>query len=362
MRVAFFMSLTLLLTGCGGGPSSSWSVQPPATGPSLKLEIVASVPAASGAAPSCDDTQALGLATGASPPIAASSAGEVFVPAFCQDTQVSLVGAIRRIATDGRITTFALGNTAGAGELLNSYLDPKSLALDASGNLLVSDGDTFYGGTGDVTRVDPGRGPGVWRIDPQGNVRRLAGVVQPMQYGAGTVDGSADEVVFSYMSTMCAGSDGAAYVEGGYVRRITTDGRVSTVMNDQGKPLGALLSCGAGGLVLAQEQIQDAQGAAVNRLLDVVAGRVLWTSTDTLTSTLVVGATADFVVAFNRSAGNFKLLDIALGTEADVQVELPAGQTTVPAIQTAYMADSHHMYFVSSDLIWRATLNYGDGR
>ena len=191
--------------------------------------------------------------------IAVDAAGTVYVA----DTDNH---AIRRISRDGIVTTLAGGvpGSADGTGLDAQFIGPQSVAIDASGTLLVADGSairkvtaagavsTFVGMPGLVGSVD-GSGkaarfsrPRQMAVDPTGNIyvvdsgnhtlRKItpAGKVTTLAGKAGqwgTVDGTGS-------AARLAGPTGLALEPGGtlivvgedcLVRRVTTAGKVTTI-------------------------------------------------------------------------------------------------------------------------------------
>ena len=133
------------------------------------------------------------------------------------DTIVADTGnhTIRKIATDGQVTTFAgsqlvSGNDNGAGSAA-SFTSPTGLALDSAGNLYVADSG------GEVIR----------KITPAGVVTTLAGLA----YYNGAMDGTGPNARFFNPTSVVVDSAGDVFVTdtGNHtIRKITPDGVVST--------------------------------------------------------------------------------------------------------------------------------------
>ena len=126
----------------------------------------------------------------------------------------SLNDAIRKVSTNGVVTTFAgqlgvpgSGNATGTNAQFNA---PSGLAFDASGNLFVSD-------TGNNT---------IREITPSGAVSTIAGVPGP----GGFADGPAGGALFSSPLGIAVATNGTVFVAdaGNHCIRQVSDGVVST--------------------------------------------------------------------------------------------------------------------------------------
>ncbi|ANH67150.1 hypothetical protein [Mitsuaria sp. 7] len=120
---------------------------------------------------------------------------------------------IRRIATDGAVTTIAgaagqLGSADGTGAAARFYL-PSAIAIGPDGDLYVADRSNHL----------------VRRVTTAGVVSTYAGSAGQ----AGYLDGAAGAAKFSYPSGLAVGSDGTVYVssEDSRVRRILRNGSVA---------------------------------------------------------------------------------------------------------------------------------------
>lgn len=130
---------------------------------------------------------------------------------------------IRKITADGVVTTLAglagaRGSTDGLGSAARFDL-PSGVAVDAAGNVLVAD-------SGNQT---------IRRITPDGNVTTLAG--QPGVYSSEDGVGSAARF-YSPLGIACDDRGNAYVADTGNhtIRKITTDGRVSTLAGRPGAP------------------------------------------------------------------------------------------------------------------------------
>lgn len=116
-----------------------------------------------------------------------------------------------KLTPDGTLTEVKmparLGNSGAVGSL------DELLAVDAAGNLYVSAGNDFYQ-----------RSPQILKISPQGDVTLVAGS------SPGHADGTGAATQFSHIRSAAWGPDGTLYVaDGDTVRRVTLDGRVTTL-------------------------------------------------------------------------------------------------------------------------------------
>jgi sugar lactone lactonase YvrE len=124
---------------------------------------------------------------------------------------------IRKISTDGQVTTIAgtgtIGYTDGPAADAQFYY-PYGLALDKQGNLFVADVHNFR----------------IRKITPKGIVSTFAG--SGIQ---GKVDGIREQAKFFSMLDMVADSKGNLYVtDGNTIRKISSDGVVTTIAGDHG--------------------------------------------------------------------------------------------------------------------------------
>jgi sugar lactone lactonase YvrE len=146
--------------------------------------------------------------------IAAAPDGTLFVA----DTNGS---AIRRIAPDGTVTTFAgtLGATGSADGLGNAaqFYQPRGIVRDSSGSLYVADS----------------AGTTIRRIDIAGNVTTIAGT--PLT--TGSVDGVGPAARFSAIYGLAIDAAGVFYAAdagNNAIRKFTAGGVVSTVVGASG--------------------------------------------------------------------------------------------------------------------------------
>lgn len=133
--------------------------------------------------------------------------GSIFVADFSNN-------AIRKISTDGTVTTVAGSTVAGhrdgkAEEAL--FRGPDNIAMDREQNIYVADADNFR----------------IRRLSPEGFVVTIAGTDVP-----GYRDGRRSSAMFGYPTGIAVDRYGALYVADRRthtVRKITPDGRVFTI-------------------------------------------------------------------------------------------------------------------------------------
>nr|WP_321354869.1 NHL repeat-containing protein [uncultured Draconibacterium sp.] len=147
---------------------------------------------------------------------------------------------IRKISSDGMVTTFAGGGKRGE-LVVNDWKDgadttarfdaPCGLAIDANDNIFVADANNNS----------------IRKITPDGRVTTLAGT----DHRKGLVDGTKEEAVLNVPTELFAASDGTIFFSDTYnhcIRKITPDGRVITLVGtgeegySEQEPLESLLS------------------------------------------------------------------------------------------------------------------------
>lgn len=154
---------------------------------------------------------------------------------------------IRRVGTDGIITTFAGNGTAGfagdGGRAINARLSsPLTIATDSRGNLFINDYSNAR----------------LRRVDSNGNIDTVAG------YGRNEAgpDGNALRTSFADPESMAADAEGGLYIaelSGNRVRRLTPQGEVITIAGS-----GQSGFAGDGGSA-AQALLSHPGGVAVER-------------------------------------------------------------------------------------------------
>lgn len=138
--------------------------------------------------------------------VAVDRSGNVFVA----DTQNF---AVRKIAPDGTVTTFAAYIDPAA---QTRFVVPKSVAVDRAGNVYVMD----YGA--------------VRKVTPAGVVTTLAG----SSSASGSADGTGSAARFGYYATLTCDDGGTVYVAdtaNSTIRKVTPDGVVTTIAGSAGR-------------------------------------------------------------------------------------------------------------------------------
>jgi len=136
---------------------------------------------------------------------------------------------IRKLSLDGTVTTLAgtprkAGSASGAGQQAR-FRQPHKIALDREGNVLVADYQNAL----------------VRKVTPDGQVSTFAGRAGVPGYR----DGPADVALLNLPSGIAVDSSGIVYVADGYViRRISTDGRVTSVAGYPHVPTSPDSPCG----------------------------------------------------------------------------------------------------------------------
>ncbi|MDO5288762.1 MAG: hypothetical protein Q4F13_03910 [Pseudomonadota bacterium] len=246
------------LAACGGSGAEDESAapsEPPAL--AYRVSLLAGVPGkpVSDTDPdpaACQDGPALGVALHAAGLLARHPDGRLFfVQRGCGER-----ARIRAFDPQhGTVQTLAVGD-----EPLGSFIAPVALAVGPDGALYVADSDTFSAGLiVQGTRRGPGRGPGIWRLGPDGQMRAMAGVALNPSAGK-EADGVGAQASFGYIDSMCWGADGLLYLIGGSrLRTMDMDGVVSTV--DAPGVSHAAVGCGSDGAVLVHRSFSDGRAS-----------------------------------------------------------------------------------------------------
>jgi sugar lactone lactonase YvrE len=205
-------------TGFGGGASSSDSGFEVDAGPP-RLEVLA------GTLGSFGNLDGRGAEARFNGPlgVAVDPAGNVFVA----DTNNHV---IRKVSPDGLVLTLAgkpgeAGSANGKGSTARFKL-PHAVALDEAGNLYVADTDNYT----------------VRKIDALGFVSTLAGLAGSF----GSEDGVGSAARFGPLSGLAVDSQGVIYAsDGSRIRRIASDGTVTTLAGNPNTPFKAIDGTGA---------------------------------------------------------------------------------------------------------------------
>ncbi len=242
---------------------------------------------------------------------AMDSAGNAYVA----DT---LNNAIRKIAPDGTVTTFAGGQSGAAdGQGTNAGFNfPAGVAVDASGNVYVADQSNNT----------------IRKITPGGLVSTLAG--SPGARGAS--DGSGTNALFSHPAGVAVDGAGNVYVADTWnctIRMINSTGAVQTLAGKGGVPYGhSYTLTGTGG---------TADGVGTNALFYYPAGiavdaatniYVTDTGNDTIRK-IAPGAIVSTLAGFPTAIGN------ADGAGTNASFSSPKG-VAVDGSGNLYVADS----------------------
>jgi sugar lactone lactonase YvrE len=235
--------------------------------------------------------------------LAVDSAGNVYVA----DSENYV---IRKIATDGTVTTFAgkagvQGTADGVGSAAR-FTDPYGLAVDATGNVYVSDWDNAT----------------IRKITPNGTVTTIAGTANNF----GSSDGFGTAATFETTSGVAVDAAGAVYVTDRYaqtIRKIDSAGNVTSLA---GRAYIRGYADGSG----TSARFFNPTAVAVD------SSGVLYVA-DTYNSSIrkitATGAVTTF--AGSSHAGT------ADGIRANARFLLPAG-LTIASDGTAYVADSYN--------------------
>lgn len=354
-----------LLIACGGSsdsdspPPVGTGVPEPAAQPRLVFTVIAGKAAASPGSldpnAGCVDGRAVESALGLGDAIVASVSGDVYL-----SERGSCDGKtrIRKVSPEGGIQTVAVGESLAVGQTgapLSTFLLVSGLALNDRGELYIMDAETFSGGF-DVTlnRYHAGQGPGLWRLNADGNVLPVAGVhnsvVSP--YDSTVINGNGSDATFGFVNQICWGTDGNLYLDGVFsgVRRVSASGFVSSVVLAPGSHLSNMV-CGAGGRVLALENtvrpdapsnLDSAQyvelpsGAVVNKLTNLQGH--------------LISAASSFGVV-HKSDGSFYLREFKQQADTDITSNL-----SFDIVMAAYMPDDQTIYIRTYDQVFKGVL------
>ncbi|MEB3223685.1 MAG: hypothetical protein VKS61_16545 [Candidatus Sericytochromatia bacterium] len=287
---------------------------------------------------------------------------------------------LRRIASDGAVTTLAGSGQAGhldATGLAAKFNAPRDLAVDATGNVLVADTDTrrvrhvtpagavtTLAGSGTSGLLDgvgtavQWRSPsglalapdGSLRVFDQGGIRAIVDrrVFTVVPSGIGSANGASAAASFYHPYGLVAGPDGSVYVADNYnllIRKVAPDGTVSTLA---GSTYGATDGTGAAakfafpdGLAIGPDGSLYVGDRNNHRIRRVTTAGVVTTLAGAGTAGSEDGAAS--VARFNTPRG------VAVASDGTVYVAdtanhrvrrvTPAGEVTTLAGSTAGFAD-----------------------
>lgn len=250
------------LVACGGGSGGPTEPAPPVVTSRVTVEVVAGTinlanALATDPAHGCDGP-ASNVIISADAPIALGGDGKsIFIGAGCDS-----LPSVRKLDLESKtVSTVARGGTlpTGSGSFtLTNFLSARAVAQSSNGSLLIGDSEEFTGGLTLSVRDKQGLGNGVWLLLPGGQLRQLAGFSQPARSVA--ADGVGQAAVFGIISAICPGGDDSFYVhDGGFIRKLTLDGTVSTLRGTDGAAVTSMV-CGTSGRNLVtngQGQLQE---------------------------------------------------------------------------------------------------------
>ena len=260
-RVAVVLSVALPAVGRAAtpSPSSSAAAAAPVIAALPPTDCPAGTPLASGTIATIAGTGVAGTSGDGGPalaaristtvgPVTVDQSGAVYFNGALDTSGADYGSGIRRIGTDGTITTFA-GPSTGA-----PFVMPTGLAFDAAGDLIVADAGASR----------------IWRVTPDGTISALAGTGTPGSTGD---DGPAARATIS-ADSLAIGPAGDIYINDvNRYRRISPDGIIHSFAGT-----GVDGFSGEGGPAL-DAMIGEAEGLAADAagnvyLADAEHGRV----------------------------------------------------------------------------------------
>jgi len=297
IRTGLVIGAVLMLGACGGGGGGGDDVvdggggetpNPPPVDPTVGTLSVAMGSLESGAA-------GCGYVDG---PVATARFNGVYLIHFTASGDMILAESppgsgvcgesgparLRKVTPTGTVSTLAQG--ASYGRLayqeppFTSFRNPLSITSAVDGTVIVADGFCFHGcdvyaGQPDYVYFLPGKGPGIWRVSPEGQISQLAGVSN----GGAMIDGTGTEAVFMDPYTIAMDKSGVLYVQDEpALRQVTQDGKVSgqlpysldAIKQGPGQELygaqgGNLIDLSTGKTVFSLPPLQEIFDIAVDR-------------------------------------------------------------------------------------------------
>ncbi|WP_298432570.1 hypothetical protein [Ottowia sp.] len=245
------------LSGCGGSDGNSSE-----PGSSYQLSLLAGSTQVRSYAPIDPEPGCLNVAAvGAKlQPVVSTlgrtSAGELVFAEIGSCDSHQRIRAVNVAANT--IRTLAVGaSPVDDSQGLSTFLNVTAIATTPAGSVYIADSDTFTGQLPSTNRNQPGRGPGVWKLDSTGAVSRVAGIELPSTVGKPGLDGLGAQASFGYLSKMCYGSDGLLYLnDTARLRTVSQAGAVNTI-NTPSVKYQTVLACGPNGSVLVRRWFDD---------------------------------------------------------------------------------------------------------
>ena len=165
---------------------------------------------------------------------------------------------IRRILPSGEVTTIAgkageLGTTDGSGGSAR-FIGPRSMSIDAAGNIIIGDGDPFY--YPQSFGPFPPHAGTIRRLGKDGNITTFVGKASER----GSADGVGSKARFTRPEGVAVDAAGNVYVAdrmNHIIRKITSDGTTTTLA-------GAAGQSGAADGVGAEARFNQPTGVAVD--------------------------------------------------------------------------------------------------